>query len=198
MLTVNNVSLEVVDNHANSTVLVIPGFSIDAYNSTVEHCKTIKSNVAIVKFNGVSDYAKQHVYVYESGSTKKVKAETAMYKKLATLILGKIKPLKNVTLLAKSAGAGVAWYLLKKKQIPLVYLQAPGFSDLTSPIKPPKCNQIYLAWNEDDDKIPYKTMPKVYKYIRDTIAKSSYDTLVYKKTYPIGKHEWQSAFIALV
>ncbi len=197
-----NVELEFKNNNTDDVLLVIPGFSNDAYLSTVEHFKdfekSAKSNVVIVRFNGVSEYAKQKVYCHEAGTKEKIKAETAMYKKLATLISKKIKPLKKIKLIAKSAGAGVAWYLLQKKKISLVYLQAPGFSDIISPSKPPKCDKLYLGWNKDDDKIKYSNMSKIYKFIRESVAKSDYETKLYKKTYLTGKHEWQPKFIQLV
>ena len=198
MISVSSVTLEVTNNNSETNLLVIPGFSNDAYLSTVEHFKTIRSNVIIAKFNGVSDYAKQKVYIYEAGSKEKMRAETAMYKKLATVISKKIKPFKKITLIAKSAGAGVAWYLLQKKKISSVYLQAPGFSDVVSPSKPPKCDTLYLGWNKDDDKIKYSNLNNIYKFIRESVAKSSYATKLHKKSYLVGKHEWQPEFIQLV
>jgi hypothetical protein len=41
-------------------------------------------------------------------------------------------------------------------------------------------------------------MSKIYKFIRESVAKSDYETKLYKKTYLTGKHDWQPGFIQLM
>ena len=208
MLNTRSITL-VPFGKGNFDLLVIPGFSNDAFNATVEAFNKTPFSGFIVKFNEVSEYAKKHVYIYPAGSKEKVKEETKLYKKLASLIQEKIKQLKKtdssnskmLNIIAKSAGAGVAWYLCQKLKINILYMQAPGFSDTEKITKTLKCEKIVLGWNKDDDKIKFTNAKVAVTFIKSCIkqikAEKDKSIKFTKKYYLEGKHEWQSEFIEL-
>ena len=201
MLRAGTVSL-VPFGKGNFDLLVIPGFSADAFIHTEEAFSKTELSGFIVKFNEVSEYAKKHVYIYPAGSKEKVKEETKLYKKLAIFIHKAVKQLKKIiNIIAKSAGAGVAWYLCQKMKMDSLYMQAPGFSDVSKITKTLKCDNVILGWNKDDDKIKFTNAKTAATFIKSCIkeikAEENKNIKFTKKYYLESKHEWQGKFIKL-
>jgi len=98
--------------------------------------------------------------------------------------------LTNMTIFAKSAGAGVSIHVASmNKEVKSLYISCPGTSTRGGVLSDRKDLPIYFAWNEDDDKLPYvihKEFIKVFDKNGNNYKFFSYKT---------GGHEFNPEFI---
>jgi hypothetical protein len=190
-----------LNNSKNKPLVVVPGYSNDSFESGFK--------VLMHEFDDIKEkYSEMYAFCW--GST--VKKLTQNYSanepdeekafvlneelriKLAH-VLDKIlrspdMKLTNISLLAKSAGAGVSIHLSAiNTEIKFLYIACPGTSGRGKTLKDRKDLPIKLMWNKDDNKIPFETSEKFI----DDFKKQGNNYIFYE--YDTGGHEFNIEFI---
>ena len=101
--------------------------------------------------------------------------------------------LTNMTLFAKSAGAGVSIHIASMNlEVKSLYISCPGTNTRGSVLSDRKDLPIFFAWNEDDNKLPYV----IHKEFIKVFDKNGNNYMFY--SYEKGGHEFNSEFIKLL
>jgi len=98
--------------------------------------------------------------------------------------------LTNITLFAKSAGAGVSIHVASMNlEVKSLYISCPGTNTRGSVLSNRKDLPIYFSWNVDDNKLPYE----IHKSFIEVFDRNgnNYKFFSYEK----GGHEFNSEFI---
>jgi len=193
-----------LDITINKPIIYIPGYSNESFETGF--------NILMENF-----YHYKHkysvLYAVCWGST--IKKESAAYSKDAknqeeeyTLnedfriklanILDKIirspsMDIHNITVIAKSAGAGVGIHLASfNDRIRKLYIACPGTNDYGQALENRKDLPILMMWNKDDNKLDYN----IYKEFIKTFEKNGNDYKFY--SYDTGGHDFNYDFIELL
>jgi predicted esterase len=98
--------------------------------------------------------------------------------------------LTNITVFAKSAGAGACIHMASwNHEIKYLFLSCPGTNSLGTPLADRKDLPIKLAWNKDDDQIPYKIHETYVKNFEKQGNNYTFDS------YDVGGHEFNKEFL---
>ena len=98
--------------------------------------------------------------------------------------------LTNITLFGKSAGAGICIHIAAmNSEVKYLYISCPGTNSYGRVLQDKKELQIKLAWNKDDDVLPYSESQKFIQVFETNENKYKfYD-------YETGGHEFNPSFI---
>ena len=193
-----------LDNPNDEPLVVFCGYSNNSFQTGLN-----------ILMKGIDHLKKNYsvIYVFCWGSTLKTLSETyaehaknqeEKYKlndelkiKLANVIDKILRSpemdLKNFTLLAKSAGAGLAIFVASiNMEIKKLCIACPGITAGGKPLDKRIDLPIKMSWNRDDDKLPYIEAEKV---VSDFIKqKNNLEFISYEK----GGHEFNIEFIKLI
>jgi len=98
--------------------------------------------------------------------------------------------LRNFTLLGKSAGGGVSFYLAgMNPEIKVFLVCCPGITNRGTVVANRLDLEIHLAWNKDDDVIPYSVHEEIMKQLQ------SQGNNVKFHSYETGGHELNVKFL---
>ncbi len=201
----SSVSINIIEGASKSDIelIIIPGFSTSSYDrnyKTLFEYYDIKldikkfNKIHLVKFQDDEEFSIRTLH----GELLKedVNLENKLYEKLAEIINNKLKP-ATYTILAKSAGGGVAIYLseLIPKQIKKLLLFAPGVGYINNDLETLtlKESKIIVGWNKEDTKVHIGTiLPILQELLPNT------EVLLYTKDIKDDvdtQHEINSKFI---
>jgi len=187
-------------NPSGRPLLMIPGYSFRSFNDMLEKIFEVISSVenkysvlyavnwgetikAITKDlgTGLSDaenYVKQDEFRVEIASV------------LDKCIRSPELDLKNFTVLSKSAGGGVSFFLAGiNPEIKTLLVCCPGTSNRGKAVADRKELVIKLAWNKDDNILPFEIYAEFMKQLE------SQGNNVKFFEYPIGGHELNPQFL---
>jgi len=101
--------------------------------------------------------------------------------------------LTNITLFGKSAGAGVSIHIAAMNpEVKYLYISCPGTNDRGNALINRKELPIKLAWNKDDDVLPYSVSQEFIQVFERN--ENNYVFHHYEK----GGHEFNPAFVKLL
>lgn len=190
-----------LDFPENKPLVVIPGYSTDSFESGF--------NILMQGFDHIKEkYSEMYAFCWGSTIKKLTKDYSAHEKdeakafvlneeiriKLAH-VLDKIlrspdMKLTNVTILGKSAGAGVSIHIASiNPEIKFLYIACPGTNGRGKTLKDKKDLPIKLMWNKDDDKLPFD----ISKEFIEDFEKQGNNYSFYE--YKNGGHEFNIEFI---
>ena len=190
-----------LNNKKNKPLVVVPGYSNDSFmtgfNLLMDGFDSYKDKYSVMYAVCWGSTIKKVTTDYSAG----IKDEEEAFKKNEEIriklahILDKILrspdiELTNMTIFAKSAGAGVSIHVASMNlEVKSLYISCPGTNSRGSVLSDRKDLPIYFSWNEDDNKLPYvihKEFIKVFDKNRNNYKFFSYKT---------GGHEFNSEFI---
>jgi cephalosporin-C deacetylase-like acetyl esterase len=191
-----------LNNKENKPLVIIPGYSDKSFMSGFESI-----------IDGFDSYKDKYSVMYAVCWGSTVKEVTVAYTKPAgdnqekqyelneeiRIILAKIldkilrspdMELTNITLFGKSAGAGICIHIAAMNPyVQYLYISCPGTNSYGRVLKNQKELKIKLAWNEDDDVLPYSESQKFIQVFETNENKYKfYD-------YKTGGHEFNPSFI---
>jgi len=189
------------NNTKNKPLVVIPGYSNDSFESgfnilmkNLDYLKEKYSEMYAFCWGSTVKKLTQNYSANEPDEEKAFILNEELRIKLAH-VLDKIlrspnMELTNISLLAKSAGAGVSIHLSAiNSEIKFLYIACPGTSGGGKTLKDRKDLPIKLMWNKDDNKIPFETSEKFI----DDFKKQGNNYSFYE--YEKGGHEFNVEFI---
>jgi hypothetical protein len=193
-----------LDGKENNPLVIITGYSNDSFESGF--------NVIMKAFDHIkSKYSVMYAFCW--GSTiKKVTKDYSAHEKdeekafvlneelriklahvLDKIIRSPKLALTNITLLAKSAGAGVSIHVAgMNPEVKFLFIACPGTNSRGRPLAERKDLPIKMMWNKDDDKLPYDTSQKFIEVF--TEQKNNFEFI----SYDTGGHEFNVEFINLL
>jgi len=190
-----------LNNKENKPLVIVPGYSNDSFMTGFD--------VLMTEFDSYKDkYSVMYALCW--GSTIKklttdysagIKDEEEAFKKNEEIriklahVLDKIlrspdMALSNMTLFAKSAGAGVSIHVASMNlEVKSLYISCPGTNTRGSVLSDRKDLPIYFAWNKDDNKLPYE----IHELFIKVFDKNGNNYKFF--SYETGGHEFNSEFI---
>ena len=190
-----------LNNSKNKPLVVVPGYSNDSFESgfkvLMQGFDSIKEKYSEIYALCWGSTVKKLTQNYSAHEKDEEKA-FALNEKLRTILahlLDKIirspdMKLTNISVLAKSAGAGVAIHMAAiNPEIKFLYIACPGTNGGGKTLKDRKDLPIKLMWNKDDNKIPFETSEKFI----DDFKKQGNNYIFYE--YDTGGHEFNIEFI---
>jgi hypothetical protein len=193
-----------LDNKAEKPLVVVPGYSNDSFMSGFDvimkgfdHIKSTFSVMYAFCWGSTIKNLSKDYAAHEKDEEKAFILNEEFRIKLAH-ILDKIlrspdMDLKNFTILAKSAGAGVSIHIASMNpEVKYLDIACPGTSSRGTPLAKRKDIKIKMMWNKDDDKINYTTSKEfinVFEEQGNDFEFISYDT---------GGHEFNEIFINIL
>ena len=185
-------------------MVIVPGYSNDSFmtgfDKLMDGFDSYKDKYSIMYALCWGSTVKKLTTDYTAG----IKDEDEAFKKNEEIriklahILDKIlrspdMELTNMTIFAKSAGAGVSIHVASLNlEVKSLYISCPGTNTRGSVLSDRKDLPIYFSWNEDDIKLPY-VIHKEFIKVFDKNG-NNYKFYSYKK----GGHEFNSEFILLL
>jgi hypothetical protein len=159
-ISLNNTGSDLPD------LLVLPGFSIDSHNDMlgilIKGKEFIKDRFrTMYMFNfGEKNRTKSKVCSAGLAGDAKYEKEDEFKKELAVIVDKLIRSsglnLRNFTVLAKSAGGGIAFFLAGiNPEVKVLMAACPGFHNNGTVVKDRKDLKIYIMWNMDDEYLNY-------------------------------------------
>jgi len=151
-------------NHTGPDLLVIPGFGIKSHNNMlkiliegIEFLSKFRKIIIINFGEKIKTLSKAWEDLFDDARYKK---EDEFKKELAEildkLIRGPDINLSNFTVLAKSAGGGVAFFLAGiNPEVKVLMAACPGFHNNGTVVRDRQDLKIYIMWNMDDDVLDY-------------------------------------------
>lgn len=101
--------------------------------------------------------------------------------------------LTNITLFSKSAGTGISIHIASMNpEVKYLYISCPGTNNYGRVLKDRKELPIKLAWNKDDDKLPYSEAQEFIK-----VFEANENNYIFYH-YETGGHEFNPEFIKLL
>jgi len=190
-----------LNNPENKPLVVVPGYSVDSFESGFkilmqgfDHIKDKYSEMYAFCWGSIVKKLTQDYSAHEPDEEKAFILNEELRIKLAH-VLDKILrspdiKLTNISLLAKSAGAGVAIHMAAiNSEINFLYIACPGTSGRGKTLKDRKDLPIKLMWNKNDNKISFETSEKFI----DDFKKQGNNYTFYE--YETGGHEFNIEFI---
>lgn len=178
-----------LDSKDNKPLLIVPGYSNDSFESGFN-----------IVLSGLEHLKKKYSVLYMLcwGSTiKKLSKDyiSEEFRGKLAVVLDKIirspeLDLTNLTILAKSAGAGVCIPVTSMNtEVKSLFIACPAINSYGELLANRKDLPIKLCWNKDDDKISYSESEK---FINDFKKQGNkYKFFSYEK----GGHEFNEKFI---
>jgi dienelactone hydrolase len=182
-------------------LVVIPGYSNDSFESgfnilmqELDHIKKNYSEIYAFCWGSTVKKLTQNYSEHEKDEEKAFALNEKLRIILAHLLDKIIRSpdmkLTNISVLAKSAGAGVAIHMAAiNPEIKFLYIACPGTNGGGKTLKYRKDLPIKLMWNKDDNKIPFETSEKFI----DDFKKQGNNYTFYE--YEKGGHEFNVEFI---
>jgi hypothetical protein len=188
------------------TWIVTAGFSKKARDHTYATFRPYENTVNIIYIIYDESVSAEQKQLFADNDSKVViqTKEELLYKKLAGQVVSCLNETdtldnldySNLNLFAKSAGAGVAIFLMKKILFQRVALQAPAEVIVTSRFHaiPPK--EMFLGWCLDDDIIPYEEniLSRVVHLKKLMGNKQGPIKIAFAK----GKHDFNASFVEFI
>lgn len=193
-----------LDHKDNKPLVVVPGYSNDSFESGFD--------IIMQGFDHIkSKYSVMYAFCW--GSTiKKVTKDYSAHEKdedkafalneeiriMLAHVLDKILrspelALMNITLLAKSAGAGVSIHVASMNpEVKFLFIACPGTNSRGRPLAQRTELSIKMMWNKDDDKLPYDISQQFIDVF--TVQGNNFEFI----SYDIGGHEFNLEFIKLL
>jgi hypothetical protein len=190
-----------LDNPEYKPLVVIPGYSNESFESgfnvLMQGFDHIKSNYSVMYAFCWGSTIKKLTKDYSSHEKDEEKAfilNEELRIKLAHVLNKIIRSpdlkLTNVTILGKSAGAGVSIHISAiNPEIKFLYIACPGTNGRGKTLKDRLDLPIKLMWNKDDDKLPFT----ISKEFIDDFKKQGNNYKYYE--YEKGGHEFNIEFI---
>jgi hypothetical protein len=190
-----------LDNSKAEPLVVFPGYSNNSFETGFDKVlsgfDTIKKNYSVMYYfcwgstlkklsDTYADHGKDDDEKFKLNDELKIKVAHVADKILRSPEM----ELKNFSLLAKSAGAGIAIYVTSMNmEIKKLYIACPAITAGMSPLSKRKELPIKLSWNEDDNKIEYAVSKVLIKQMKE--QKNKFEFFSYKS----GGHEFNTEFI---
>jgi hypothetical protein len=146
-------------------LVVIPGFGINSHNKMLKiliegkEFLTKNRNIYIINFGETISTLSKTCSEGLKGDAKYEKEDEfkrEVSEILDKLIRGPDINLSNFTVLAKSAGGGIAFFLAGiNPEVKVLMAACPGFHNNGTVVKDRKDLKIYIMWNMDDEYLNY-------------------------------------------
>jgi hypothetical protein len=190
-----------LNNPENKPLVVVPGYSVDSFESGFkilmqgfDDIKEKYSEMYAFCWGSIVKKLTQNYSASEPDEEKAFVLNEELRIKLAHVLDKIIRSpdikLTNISILAKSAGAGVAIHMAAiNTEIKFLYIACPGTSGRGKTLKDRKDLPIKLMWNKNDNKISFETSEKFI----DDFKKQGNNYIFYE--YETGGHEFNIEFI---
>ncbi len=193
-----------LNNSGGTNLLVVPGYSFNSFAGIlrklfegIQYIDNKYSNLYLVNWGDKIKADSQRIGEGKSQEEKFLLND--LHRNELAILLDKCLrspdlDLKNITLLGKSAGGGVAICLCNidkgiHREIKLLLLVAPGLTDRGGPLNDRKELPIHISWNKDDDVIPFAVSEEYEKKLSD----QGNNVKIY--IYETGGHELNVQFL---
>lgn len=189
-----------LNNKKGMDLFVIPGFSFKSFTTMltklVEGMPFIENKYRNLYMINWGDKIKALSQTVTEGVTEERKyiIQDEFREQLATLINKFTRSpdldLHNFTLLGKSAGGGVSFYLAgMNPEVKIFMVCCPGITNRGSVVANRPELEIHLAWNKDDDTIPYSIHEEIIEQLEGQGNKVMFHE------YEKGGHELNVKFL---
>ena len=191
-----------LDKKETKPLVVIPGYSDKSFesgfNELMKEFESYKDKYSIMYVvcwgstvkNVTDEYSKS------AGNNKEeqYKLNEEIRIKLADVLNKILKSsdmaLTNITLFGKSAGGGVSIHVAAMNpEVKYLYISCPGTNNFGKALINKKELPIKLAWNKDDDKLPYSESQQFIE-----VFKTNQNDFTFY-LYETGGHEFNPLFI---
>jgi len=189
-----------LNNKEGMDLLVIPGYSFRSFSTMLT---TIIDGMSFIE----NKY--KNIYMINWGEKVKTFSQTVgeglpndqkfikqdEYREKLALVVDKLirsrdLTLQNFTILAKSAGGGVSFFLAGiNPEVKVFLVCCPGITNRGTVLASRKDLVIHLAWNKDDDFIDYKIHAEIMHQLQ-----SQGNTVTFH-SYEKGGHELNVKFL---
>lgn len=193
-----------LDNKEEKSLVVVPGYSNDSFMSGFDvimkgfdHIKSKYSVMYVFCWGSTIKNLTKDYSAHEKDEEKAFKLNEELRIKLAH-VLDKIlrspdMDLKNFTILAKSAGAGVSIHVAgMNPEVKYLDIACPGTNSRGTPLAKRKDIKIKMMWNKDDDKINYTTSMEFIKIFEE--QGNDFEFI----SYDVGGHEFNEIFVNIL
>jgi hypothetical protein len=190
-----------LDNSKAEPLVVFPGYSNNSFETGFDKVlsgfDTIKKNYSVMYYfcwgstlkklsDTYADHGKDDDEKFKLNDELKIKVAHVADKILRSPEM----ELTNFSLLAKSAGAGIAIFLTSiNMEIKKLYIACPAITAGAAPLAKRKEVPIKLSWNEDDNKVEYAVSKRLIKQMEEQENKFEFFS------YKVGGHEFNTEFI---
>ena len=193
-----------LDNKENKPLVVVPGYSNDSFESGFDiimkgfdHIKAKYSVMYALCWGSTVKKITKDYAAHEKDEEKAFVLNEEIRIKLAHVLDKIIRSpklaLTNITLLAKSAGAGVSIHVAgMNPEVKFLFIACPGTNSRGRPLADRKDLPIKMMWNKDDDKLPYDISQKFIEVF--TEQENNFEFI----SYDTGGHEFNLEFIKLL
>ena len=192
----------ILNNKENKPLVIIPGYStksfMSGFDKLMDEFDSYKDKYSVMYAVCWGSKVKEITveYLKPAGNDKKKEYELndeiriKLAKILDKIIRSPDMALTNVTLFGKSAGAGVSIYISSMNpDVKYLYISCPGTNNCGKVLKDREELPIKLAWNKDDDVIPYSVAKDFIQVFEEN--KNNYKFYYYET----GGHEFNPEFI---
>jgi hypothetical protein len=189
-----------LENESGMDLLVIPGYSFKSFTTMltklIEGMPFIKNkyrNLYMINWGDKVKALSQSVLV-DVPKERNYIVQDKFREELANLIDKFTRSpdmnLHNFTLLGKSAGGGVSFFLAgMNPEVKVFMVCCPGITNRGSVVVGRPELEIHLAWNKDDDLIPYSVHEEIVRQLEDQ------GNNVMFHSYEVGGHELNVKFL---
>jgi len=189
-----------LNNKEGMDLLVIPGYSFRSFSTMlttiIEGMSFIENkyrNIYMINWGDKVKEISQHAGEGLPEDQKFIKQDE-FRQKLATVVDKLIRSqdltLQNFTILAKSAGGGVSFFLAAiNSEVKVFLVCCPGITNRGAVLASRKDLEIHLAWNKDDDFIKYEIHAEIMEQLH-----SQGNTVTFH-SYEVGGHELNIKFL---
>jgi len=189
-----------LDTNCETDLLVLPGFSFKSFTTMltklIEGMPFIKNKYRNLYMINWGDKVKALSQSVLEGVPKERNyiVQDEFREQLANLIDKFTRSpdmnLHNFTLLGKSAGGGVSFFLAGMNQEVKVFMVCcPGITNRGTVVAGRPELEIHLAWNKDDEVIPYSVHEEIVTQLEDQGNKVMFHP------YEVGGHELNVKFL---
>jgi hypothetical protein len=193
-----------LNNKENKPLVIVPGYSNDSFKSgfdlLIKDLDSYKDKYSVMYAVCWGSIIKEVTKNYPKDAKNKDEEYTLNEEirvKLAH-VLDKIlrspdMALTNITIFAKSAGAGVSIHIASMNlEVKYLYISCPGTNNRGRALIDRKQLPIKLSWNKDDNKLPYSVAQEFIQ-----VFEQNENNFVFHH-YETGGHEFNSEFIKLL
>jgi len=189
-----------LENESGMDLLVIPGYSFKSFTTMltklIEGMPFIKNKYRNLYMINWGDKVKALSQSVTDGvpEERKYIVNDEFREQLATLIDKFTRSpdmnLHNFTLLGKSAGGGVSFFLAgMNPEVKVLMVCCPGITNRGSVVASRPELEIHLAWSKDDDVIPYSVHEEIVRQLEGQ------NNHVIFHSYEDGGHELNVRFL---
>ena len=191
-----------LNNKENKPLVIIPGYSTRSFESgfdkLMDEFDSYKDKYSVMYAVCWGSDVKKVTTEYPKPAGDDLKKQYVLneeIRKILAQVLDKIlrspkMALTNITLFGKSAGAGVSIHIAAMNpEVKYLYISCPGTDDRGEVLVNRKELPIKLAWNKDDDVLPYSVSQEFIQ----TFETNENNYVFYH--YETGGHEFNPEFI---